>query len=243
MSALKLGQINFSEQKTAKNFGNNEETPEQLKEKKVFQQLLEIYLNVVRDQDCKFGDAMDKQPGRKHNLEIRFDKEKGYTIQMLKQQEEKQFFALMLVTQILNRPRFLMKKLCRDLAHDGIKLYHRAKELKLEFNQFYEFIDHQLSRSQYDRDLEFDLVVSEAPQAAIPQNVSVPKRKSSFHFKKGKSLIKSLLNDSNSITNTDKESVSQKQDNSNEFANIKETGLATILKAIGVNKKEKSHEQ
>lgn len=76
-------------------------------------------------------------------------------MKILSPKVERQLFGLQLVASILNQGRFNMQKLLKGVLMETEMLYDLTKKNRLEFFQYSEFIDTQIQRILFDRDLAF----------------------------------------------------------------------------------------
>lgn len=166
MQPIKLQNIDFKQKSGVVKDKN--ESPEQKRERKMFQSVCDTYQKIVYEAENKVFSNAVKLPARRQKLKVFFDQENGYQIQMANSMEEKQLFAIFIITTILNQPRIATYKLCENFMQEAKNLYTKAKEQKLEFFQFPEFIEHHMNRFSYDRDVEFNLYdkVTPAPPSA-----------------------------------------------------------------------------
>ena len=82
-------------------------------------------------------------------------KEDGSLIKILSPKVERQLFGLQIVAAILNHGRFNMQKLLKNILMETSMLYDLTKKNQVEFYQYAEFIEAQIQRILFDRDIAF----------------------------------------------------------------------------------------
>ena len=224
VAPFRLPDINFQKKPDGQNEAN--ESADQKRERKVFQSVCDTYQKIVYESENKVFASTVKLPARRQKLRVGFDKEKGCQIQMANSLEEKQLFGIMIVTTILNQSRFATQKLCRDFLQEAKALYSKAKDQKLEFYQFPEFIEHHLHRCQYDRDVEFNLFA-----AALPVENALMRKRHTICVRKRPAAD---LLPSPRRYSVDSRAAKQDQEPTAEQPS-KNSGLSSFLRVIGVN--------
>jgi hypothetical protein len=69
-----------------------------------------------------------------------------------KQQGEKEFFKLVVLSVLLSSPSFMIEQL---VDKDPQEMYKRAKKEGIMFQNFHEWIAHDINKTMYTIDLQF----------------------------------------------------------------------------------------
>lgn len=76
-----------------------------------------------------------------------------YSRSAAKQQGEKEFFKMLVLSVFINSPSFLIEQL---MEKDPTEMYIRAKTIDgIQFQNFHEWITHDINKTIYSIDLQF----------------------------------------------------------------------------------------